>query len=89
MMLTEASKKMPKEISEVIVLDPTEGCPATQVGAKQIVADFKDEKAINELASKVDILTYEIESGDSDVLKSLESKVEINPSPENLDFLPF
>ena len=87
MMLTEASKKIPQEISEVIVLDPTEGCPATQVGAKQIVANFKDEKAINELASKTDILTYEIESGNSDVLKSLESKVEINPSPETLKII--
>lgn len=84
MMLTEAAKKMPEHISEVIVLDPTEGCSATQVGAKQIVADFKDEKAILELASKVDILTYEIESGNSDVLKIAETKTAINPSPETL-----
>lgn len=84
MMLTEAAKKMPEHISEVIVLDPTENCSATQVGAKQIVADFKDEKAILELASKVDILTYEIESGNSDVLKIAETKTTINPSPETL-----
>lgn len=84
MMLTEAAKKMPEHISEVIVLDPTEDCSATQVGAKQIVADFKDEKAILELASKVDILTYEIESGNSDVLKIAETKTTINPSPETL-----
>jgi 5-(carboxyamino)imidazole ribonucleotide synthase len=84
MMLTEAAKKMPQYISEVIVLDPTRGCSASQVGAKQIVADYKDEKAILELASKVDILTYEIESGNSDVLKTAESKTDINPSPETL-----
>ena len=84
MMLTEAAKKLSNEISEIIVLDPTERCPASQVGAKQIVADFKDEKAITELASKADIITYEIESGNSDVLKSLESKAKINPSPETL-----
>ncbi|MEM3065072.1 MAG: 5-(carboxyamino)imidazole ribonucleotide synthase [Candidatus Nitrosotenuis sp.] len=84
MMLTEAAKKMPEHISDVIVLDPTENCPAAQVGAKQIVADFKDEKAIMELASKVDILTYEIESGNSDVLKAAETKTTINPSPETL-----
>jgi len=84
MMLTEAAKKLPNEISEVIVLDPTEGCPASQVGAKQIVADFKDEKAIIELATKADILTYEIESGNSEVLKTMESRVKINPSPETL-----
>ena len=84
MMLTEAANKFPNEISEVIVLDPTKGCPASQVGAKQIIADFKDEKAITELASKTDILTYEIESGNSDVLKSLETTTKINPSPDTL-----
>ena len=84
MMITEAAKKMPENISKVIVLDPTENCPAYQVGAEQIIADFKDEKAIQELAEKSDIITYEIESGNSDVLKSVESKAEINPSPETL-----
>ncbi len=84
MMLTEAAKKMPQHISEVIVLDPTKDCSAWQAGARQIVADFKDEKAILELASKADILTYEIESGNSDVLKIAESKTAINPSPETL-----
>ncbi len=87
MMLTEASKKFPDQISEVIVLDPTKGCPATQVGAKQIIADFKDKNAINELAEKSDILTYEIESGDSDILKSIETKVKINPSPDTLKII--
>ena len=84
MMLTEAAAKFSKEIYKVIVLDPTEGCPASKVGAKQIVGDFKDEKAIVDLASKSDIITYEIESGDSDVLKSIESKTKITPSPETL-----
>jgi 5-(carboxyamino)imidazole ribonucleotide synthase len=84
MMITEAARKMPENISKIIVLDPTENCPAFQVGAEQIIADFKDEKAIQELADKSDIITYEIESGDSDVLKSVENKAEINPSPETL-----
>ena len=87
MMLTESAKKMPEYISKIIVLDPTENCPAAQVGAEQIIADFKDEKAIQELAEKSDIITYEIESGNSDVLKSVESKAEINPSPETLKMI--
>ncbi|MDH3385643.1 MAG: 5-(carboxyamino)imidazole ribonucleotide synthase, partial [Nitrosopumilus sp.] len=62
MMLTEAAKRMPEEISKVIVLDPTKNCPATQVGAEQIISDFKDAKSIHELAQKSDIITYEIES---------------------------
>ena len=84
MMIAEAAKKMPNEISKIIVLDPTENCPAAQVGADQIIADFKDKEAIIDLANKSDIITYEIESGDSDVLKSVENNAEINPSPETL-----
>jgi 5-(carboxyamino)imidazole ribonucleotide synthase len=87
MMIAEAAKKMPDEISEIIVLDPTENCPAAQAGATQIIADFKDKDAIIELANKSDIITYEIESGDSDVLKSVQDKAEINPSPETLKII--
>ncbi len=83
MMITEAAKNIP-EVSKIIVLDPTENCPAVQVGAEQIIADFKDKDAIIELSEKSDIITYEIESGDSDVLKSVEKNTEINPSPETL-----
>lgn len=87
MMLTEAAKKMPSVISKVIVLDPTENCPAAQVGAEQIIGDFKDKEAIVDLASKADIITYEIESGDSDVLKSVQDKAEIEPSPDTLKII--
>ena len=84
MMLTEAAHNMKNEISEVIVLDPTENCPAAKVGAEQIIADFKDEESIKKLSELSDIITYEIESGNSDVLKKLEANTEINPSPETL-----
>jgi len=87
MMLTEASKKMPEYISKVIVVDPTKNCPASQVGAEQIIADFKDENAILELATKSDIITYEIESGDSNMLKKIEDKCKINPSPDTLKII--
>ena len=84
MMLTEAAKKMPEHISKVIVLDPNQNCSASLVGAEQITADFKDKNAIIDLANKSDIITYEIESGDSQVLKSVEKDAEINPSPDTL-----
>ena len=87
MMITEAAKKMPEHISKIIVLDPTENCPAAQVGADQIVADFKDKDAIEKLAEKSDIITYEIESGNSDVLKSVEKNAEVEPSPETLKII--
>jgi 5-(carboxyamino)imidazole ribonucleotide synthase len=84
MMLTEAAKKMPEYISDVIVLDPTKNCPAAKVGAKQIISDFKNKNAIVELSLQSDIITYEIESGDSEILESLNGNVTINPSPATL-----
>ncbi|MDC4213495.1 MAG: ATP-grasp domain-containing protein, partial [Candidatus Nitrosopumilus limneticus] len=87
MMLTEAANKMPEHISKVIVLDPNRNCSASLVGAEQIIADFKDKDAIINLSKQVDIITYEIESGDSDVLKSVENNAEINPSPETLKII--
>ncbi len=87
MMIAEAAKTMPEHISKIIVLDPTENCPAAQVGAEQIVGDFKNKEAIIELAKKSDIITYEIESGDSGILKSVEKDTEINPSPETLKII--
>jgi 5-(carboxyamino)imidazole ribonucleotide synthase len=87
MMLTEAAKKMPEHISKVIVLDPNQNCSASLVGAEQIIADFKDRDAIIELSKKADIITYEIESGDSDVLKSVENNSQVSPSPETLKII--
>ena len=85
MMITEAAKNLSKHISEITVLDPTENCPAAQAGAKQIVGDFKDELAILKLAEQSDIITYEIESGNTDVLSKLKAKIE--PSPSTLSII--
>jgi len=85
MMITEAAQNLSDEISEITVLDPTENCPAAQAGAKQIVGDFKDELAIIKLAEQSDIITYEIESGNTDVLSKL--KAEIEPSPSTLGII--
>jgi len=85
MMITEAARNLSDEISEITVLDPTENCPAAQVGAKQIVGDFKDKNAIVKLAEQSDIITYEIESGNTDVLSKI--KTEIEPSPSTLGII--
>jgi len=85
MMITEAAQNLNDDISEITVLDPTENCPAAQAGAKQIVGDFKDELAILKLAEQSDIITYEIESGNTDVLSKL--KAEIEPSPSTLGII--
>ena len=83
MMLTEAAGRMP-QVSEVIVLDPSPRCPASQVGAEQIRAGFADEAALEELARRSDVVTYEIESGDSTVLERLQSLARISPPPATL-----
>jgi len=85
MMITEAAKNLSDAISEIIVLDPTDNCPAAQAGAKQIVGDFKDEDAIVKLAEQSDIITYEIESGNTDVLSKLNAEIE--PSPTTLGII--
>src|ERR687887_2438546 len=70
---------------KVVVLDPTEGCPASAIADEQIVADFKDENAIMRLAAKCDVLTYEIELANSAALKQLETKnYPVRPAPETL-----
>lgn len=69
----------------VIVLDPQEHCPASSVVDEQIVADFKDQAAIDSLASKCGVLTYEIELANSDALERLEARGKnVCPSPRIL-----
>ena len=83
MMLTEAATSMP-QISKVVVLDPTPRCPAAQAGAEQITAGFGDEAGLQELARRSDVITYEIESGDSAVLERLQGNARICPPPSTL-----
>lgn len=81
-MIAQEAKRM---ALKVVVLDPQEECPAASVVDEQIVADFKDQSGIQELASRCDILTYEIELANSSVLRDLEvSNHEIHPSAQIL-----
>jgi 5-(carboxyamino)imidazole ribonucleotide synthase len=81
-MITQEAKRMSLK---VIILDPSEECPASSISDEQIVADFKDEDAIRKLASKSDVLTYEIELANSITLKQLQTKkYPVYPSPETL-----
>ena len=81
-MIAQEAKRMS---FRVIILDPDDQCSASSVSDEQIIADFKDENAIRELASKSDVLTYEIELANSSALKDLQSKkYPIYPSPEIL-----
>lgn len=57
---------------ECVVLDPTPDSPAGQLALKQIEASHHDADKIHELASECDILTYELEDINADVLAELE-----------------
>lgn len=76
-MLAEAASPLGVE---VIVLDPTDPCPAAPVAADQIVAEFDDADAIAELAERSDALTLEIELADPAALDAVDTPVEPAPS---------
>src|SRR5574337_585354 len=89
MMLVEAAKSMPEHISDIIVLDPTKNCPASRVGAKQIVADFKDKNAIVELSLKRHISSHDIVSCDSRLFSSLHHELPVYQSSTMLKTIQY
>lgn len=84
-MLTEAAHNLG---FRVIVLDPTENSPAAQVADEHIVGGFKDSEAIKKLASKVDVLTFEIESANAEALDELVAEgKKVFPEPKTLKII--
>ncbi len=82
LMISEAARVM--GYAAVTVLDPTPDCPASIV-ADQIVGSLKDPAALQELAARSDILTYEIEHINTEALRQLQDQhVTIYPSPDLL-----
>ncbi|QIO23577.1 5-(carboxyamino)imidazole ribonucleotide synthase [Haloarcula sp. JP-L23] len=71
---------------ELVVADPTPDCPATPVVRDQLVGDFDDEETFRRLAERADVLTYEIELADPDVLERVaeETGTPVHPDPETL-----
>jgi 5-(carboxyamino)imidazole ribonucleotide synthase len=72
---------------EVVVLDPTPDCPAAPVARDQIVAGFDDEAGIRELAARADVLTFEIELADQDVMERVsdDTGTPVHPKPATLE----
>ena len=58
----------------VAVLDPVADCPAHSICDLHIVAPLDDPKGYRELAEKTDVITYEWENIDADVLDALEKE---------------
>ena len=84
-MLAFEAKRM---FMKLAILDPDEHCPASTVADNLIVSDFKDEHSIRELARISDVLTYEIELANSQVLEDLEShNYPVHPAPRTLNII--
>ena len=81
-MLAEAASPLGVD---VIVLDATPDCPASRV-AEQIEGDLDDPAAVRELAERADVLTFEIETADPDLLAQVRAETDtpVHPDPETL-----
>ncbi|MFT9269132.1 MAG: 5-(carboxyamino)imidazole ribonucleotide synthase [Liquorilactobacillus nagelii] len=73
-MLTFSAKKAG---FRVIILDPNPDCSAGQAADDQIVAEYADRQAIETLAKKADVLTYEFENVDLEALEAVQTEVSI------------
>lgn len=82
-MLCEAASPLGME---VVFVDPTPDAPANQVARDQIVAGFDEEEGLRRLAERADVLTYDIELADPDVVEdaATEASVPVHPDPDTL-----
>ena len=67
-----------------IVLEPQADCPAAQACNEQIVAEYDDENALAELASRCDVVTYEFENVPVAAAEKLSLSVPVYPPPKAL-----
>lgn len=80
-MLTFAAKQAGMR---VVILDPNPDCSAAQAADSSIVAEYSDKRAIEELARRSDVLTYEFENVDLEALEDVSDKVLIPQGTELL-----
>lgn len=80
-MLAQAAKAMGYTVG---VLDPTANAPAGQVADFQIQAPFADHAAIDELAKRSHVLTYEFENVDLAALREASKQAAL---PQGTDLL--
>jgi 5-(carboxyamino)imidazole ribonucleotide synthase len=69
---------------EVLVFSPEKNSPAELITQKQIVADYLDEKALDDFISQVSVVTYEFENIPVQTLQRIEKKLPVFPSSKVL-----
>ncbi len=62
-----------------VVWDPDPNCPASRLADVTIGASFDDQAAARSLASQVDVVTYEFENVDPDIVAWLEAEKTVRP----------
>jgi 5-(carboxyamino)imidazole ribonucleotide synthase len=68
-----------------IVLEPDSNAPAAQVANTQIVADYDDPAALQQLADLCDVVTYEFENVPVKAVQWLEARVAVRPGSKALE----
>ncbi|MCS7205611.1 MAG: 5-(carboxyamino)imidazole ribonucleotide synthase [Leptospiraceae bacterium] len=68
----------------VYVLDPDPDAPAMQICHKPIVASYDDEGAIFQMVKECDVITYEFENVNPELLLEFRKEIPIHPNPEIL-----
>lgn len=68
-----------------IVLEPQPDCPASQTANEQIVAAYDDIMALDKLAKRCRVVTYEFENVPAQALDRLAQKTVISPQPAALE----
>lgn len=69
---------------DCVFLDPSETCTADLVGPR-IRAGYDDPKALEALASRVDVVTYEFENVPADSARRLSDLLPVRPGPRSLE----
>ena len=80
-MMTMSAKEMGFRVG---VLDPAEDCPTAQVADWHIVADYDDILALEEMAKRSDVITYEFENVSVEALNAVLPLCDI---PQGTDLL--
>lgn len=67
-----------------VILDPDSNSPAMQISHFKIVSEFDNKSAMEKLFDLSDVITYEFENIESELLLYYKYKKEIHPNPELL-----
>jgi 5-(carboxyamino)imidazole ribonucleotide synthase len=72
----------------ISVLDPTPDCPAAQYADEHVIGAFLDKDTVLAFGRDKDVLTFEIESANTEALIELEREgIKIHPSPKTLSII--